>query len=286
MQGRAALPCSFLLRGGEASRGRGEGSGGPSIAPAAEPASVAAATDLTLASVQAVSRRSFPMAASMRESRGHDGRCAWRRSRARRAAARRQRRHLLLDTGGGVELSLGGSAAMAPARILVRAAEAGPRAASTGRRTRNPGPASPAPPSHRRLRRTRGGSSDCGAQGSGGRREAVGGGDIGTVVGPRGASRFRRIWGDRVPMGFRRPPLRHIFRHNPTASGWRGVSRTPVWVVSAPCCAIFLFDGPSCATRNLQGRPAFEHLLPLVATRHHSRGSPSTDAPRRASVQG
>jgi hypothetical protein len=37
------------------------------------------------------------------------------------------------------------------------------------------------------------------AQGSGGRREAVGGGGIWTVVGPRGASRFRRIWGIECP---------------------------------------------------------------------------------------
>jgi hypothetical protein len=59
------------------SRGRGEGSGGPSLAPAAELASVAAATDLTPASVQTVSGRSFPMAASVHGSRGHDGRCAW-----------------------------------------------------------------------------------------------------------------------------------------------------------------------------------------------------------------
>jgi hypothetical protein len=67
----------------------------------------------------------------------------------------------------------------------------------------------------RRLRRTRGGSSGCGVQGSGGRREAVGGGGIGTVVGPRGASRFRPIWRNRVPTGFSRercrPPLRGRF---------------------------------------------------------------------------
>jgi hypothetical protein len=36
------------------------------------------------------------------------------------------------------------------------------------------------------------------------------------------------------------PPLRHMFRQKSTASGWRGFSRTPVWVVIGPVGSIHL----------------------------------------------
>jgi hypothetical protein len=72
----------------------------------------------------------------------------------------------------------------------------------------------------------RGTEAPAAVQGSGGRREAVGGGGIWTVVGPRGASRFRRIWGNRVPTGKSRelyhPLLRRIFPEKSMASRWRG----------------------------------------------------------------
>jgi hypothetical protein len=79
-------------------------------------------------------------------------------------------------------------------------------------------------PSRRLLPATMAGGRAGGcARWAGGRREAVGGGGIGTVVGPRGASRFCRIWGNRVPTGKSRercrPPLRRIFRENSMASG-------------------------------------------------------------------
>jgi hypothetical protein len=59
------------------------------------------------------------------------------------------------------------------------------------------------------------------------------------VVGPRGASPFRRIWrnGELTGKSRRRsrPPLQVFFLHSTTRQGWRGRSRTPVRVVSIFC---------------------------------------------------